>query len=70
MKTTRNLTPKRRVKQGRIEYVVEDLELVRKGVSQRSGGSIPGRGHSTCKGPGGFGNSEESCVAGAERGRR
>lgn len=34
---------------------MEDLELVRKGVLQRSGGGIPG------KGPACFGNSEESC---------
>ena len=59
-KKPRNLTHKRTVKQGRIEYGVEDLELVRKGVLQRSGGGIPGRGHSTCKGPRCFG-SEESC---------
>lgn len=56
-----------KVKQGRMEHVVEDLELVRK-VLQRSGGSIPGRGHSTCTGPGCLGNREESCVAGGGAG--
>ena len=50
-----------------MEHVVEDLELVRK-VLQRSGGSVPGRGHSTCTGPGCLGNRGESCVAGAEGG--
>lgn len=45
MKTTRNLTPKRKVKQGRIEYVLEDLELVRKKEFCRDlGAAFPAEG--------------------------
>lgn len=45
MKTTRNLTPKRKVKQGRIEYVLEDLELVRRKEFCRDlGAAFPAEG--------------------------